>query len=62
MSADFTGSQSALLSRGCTMILRIDGVIAARVAENVESGAIYGVTDYLRATALDGRSDRRDEG
>jgi predicted amidohydrolase len=62
VSADVTGSQGALLSHGCTMILRIDGVIAARIAENVESAATYGVTDYLRATALDGRSDRRDGG
>lgn len=43
VSADVTGSRGALLSHGCTMIIRPDGTIAARVAENVEGIAIHDV-------------------
>jgi predicted amidohydrolase len=43
VSADVTGSHGALLSHGCTMIVRPDGTIAARVAEGVEGVAIYDV-------------------
>lgn len=43
VSADVTGSQGPLLSHGCTMIVRPDGSIAARVAEGVEGVAIYDI-------------------
>ncbi len=43
VSADVTGSCGARLSHGCTMIVRPDGTIAARVAEGVEGVAIYDV-------------------
>jgi predicted amidohydrolase len=43
VSADVTGSHGALLSHGCTMIVRPDGTIAARVAEGAEGVAIYDV-------------------
>ncbi len=43
VSADVTGSQGALLSHGCTMIVRPDGTIAARVPEGIEGVAICDV-------------------
>ncbi len=44
VSADVTGSHGALVSHGCTMIVRPDGTIAARVAEGTEGVAIHDVT------------------
>ena len=44
VSADVTGSQGALLSHGCTMIVRPDGTIAARVPEGIEGVALCDVS------------------
>ena len=45
MSADVTGAHDGLVSYGCTMVVRPDGTIAARLTESEEGVAVFDLPD-----------------
>jgi predicted amidohydrolase len=45
MSADVTGQHDGLVSYGCTMVVRPDGVIVARATESEEGLAVFDLPD-----------------